>query len=393
MANKIIKEYMEEVHNKEQNYKVILSKSKGVGNMKSKKRKILNIAAILMVVIVLGVATPQIYAKIQWDIQFKDYQSRQVDGAKGSLQDAKDSGYAEVLDMDYVTQNGISVKVDSLLITDDCFDANISFKFADDIVVDSQMFSFGYAVYDENENIYQISPRTHMGSEEKRDMVTPFVLKDIKGTYNKKDIYSEQLYSNGGSGLVETNSEERTIISNINIRARDAFPRSKKIYIRVFDPGYSKIELDSSGKKLKVTNAEDFPISDAEWIFEIDVPEKFYERQTTELKLENDIPGLEVEKITLTEAGMVFKFKSEEYRNLISAGKDMNGNEFRNAVEKMLYISDGEGRVFRELSGGTTEEKNGYKMILDAGKKDLNKKLFINFSMNGKQYTSELIEK
>jgi len=32
-------------------------------------------------------------------------------------------------------------------------------------------------------------------------------------------------------------------------------------------------------------------------------------------------------------------------------------------------------------------------MTLDAGKKDLDKKLFINFTVDGKKYTSELVKK
>lgn len=32
-------------------------------------------------------------------------------------------------------------------------------------------------------------------------------------------------------------------------------------------------------------------------------------------------------------------------------------------------------------------------MNIDAGKKDLEKKLFVNFTVDGKKYTSELVEK
>lgn len=37
--------------------------------------------------------------------------------------------------------------------------------------------------------------------------------------------------------------------------------------------------------------------------------------------------------------------------------------------------------------------KNGtYKMNIDAGKKNFEKKLFVNFTVNGIKYTSELVE-
>lgn len=352
---------------------------------KCRTYKILNVAAILIIIIMVGSLTPSIYAKIKWDIQFKEYQqNRQLGEAKGSLEEAKESGYAQVIDMDYVAQDGIYAKIDSILLTDDCFDANIRFKFDENITLDSERFLFGYAVYDENKNIYQIFGRMHMDSNEKYDKVTTFIYKELGVDYNKKDIYASQFAESSNCGNIEADKENKTIVSNITLRARDRFPESKKIYIRLFDLGYTMFD--------KINTVEDFQISKAEWIFEIDVPDKFQERQTLELKLQEEIPGLVIERITLTEAGMVVKFKSQEYVDLIAAGKDMEGNEFAEARENALYITNGEGRTFLDLGGGTTPD-GGYKMTLDAGKKDLEKKLYIHFKSNGKQYTSELIVK
>lgn len=391
MINKVFQDYLEEVNNIDSNYKKIISKKRGVVNMKNYKKKILNIVAIFVAIVFIGVASTQIYAKIQWDIKFKEYQNRPIGEAKGSLQEAKEAGYAEDVEMDYITQNGISIKVDSILLTDDCFDANISFKFDDNIVVDSESFTYGYAVYDESNNIYNINGRMHMNPNEKYDTVTPFIYKELGIKYNKKDIYSVQLADRSGISNVESNIENKSIVTNVTLRAEDSFPRSKKIYIRVFDLGYTMMDIDLgiNDPDNRIRNVEDFKLSDAEWIFEIDVPDKFYERKTLELKIKDEIPDLEINKITLTEAGLVLNFKSKTYTELICAGKDMKGNEFSEATSKMLSITDGEGKTYQDLGGGTTREENGYKMILDAGKKDLDKKLYINF--NG--YTSELVEK
>ncbi len=396
MKNELYEKFAEEKFNKDSNYKAIFSKIKEGDTMKMKKcrkYKILNIAAIFMIIVIIASITPSIYAKIKWDIQFKEYQqNRQLGEAKGSLEDAKETGYAQVMDMNYVTQEGISAKVDSILMTDDCFDANISFKFDESIILDSQGFSFSYVVYDENNNIYQIFERMHMDPNQKQDTLTPFIYRELGVDYNKKDIYAIQFADRGGFGNIEANEENRTITTNITLRAGDTFPRSRKIYIKLFDLGYTMFDLENSNKENNEITVEDFQISKAEWLFEIDVPEKFQESQTLELKLQDDIPGLEIEKITLTEAGMVLRYKSVEYNNLITAGKDMKGNEFSKARESMLSITDGEGRVFQDLGGGTTQN-GGYKMILDAGKKDLSKKLYINFKSNGEQYTSELVVK
>lgn len=114
-------------------------------------------------------------------------------------------------------------------------------------------------------------------------------------------------------------------------------------------------------------------------------------REIINLKLANEIPGLEISKITLTETKFVMNFKSEEYLRLISTGKDMTGNEFRKKCEEMLNITDGEGNKYQETSGGTTGD-GGYSVSFNITKKDLAKKLFINFKVREKQYKNELIE-
>ena len=374
MINKAFSEYMEQINNMETNYKKIISKKKGVVKM---KKKILNIAAVFLTVIILGVASTQIYAKIQWDIQFKEYQNREVMEAKANIE--------ELINMEYVKQDGISAKVDSIILTDDSFDANISFKFDEDKVVNSETFGYGYAIYDENKNIYQIFSRMHLDNSQKFDNTVHFIYKELGIDYNKKDIYAKILSDSSGISNLETNAEDKTIVTNVNLRATDNFPISKKIYIRIFDLGY--VMLDS-----KTRTTENFTISDAEWIFEIDVPEKLNNRKTVELKLESEIPGIEIQKLTLTETGMVLKFKSEEYLELISAGKDMNGNEFLEATKNMLSITDGEGNIYQDITGGTGES-GIYRMTFDVGKKDLDKKLFIHFTINGEKYTSELVVK
>lgn len=65
---------------------------------------------------------------------------------------------------------------------------------------------------------------------------------------------------------------------------------------------------------------------------------------------------------------------------------------FIEAQKNMLNITDGEGKMYQDIGGGTREE-GIYKITYDASKKDLDKKLFMNFTVNGQKYTSELIQK
>lgn len=385
MKNKI---YLDEIHNQDKNYEKILLKMKGVMHM---KRKILNMAAIFVVVLLVGATSSSLYAKIKWNIAFEEYQNRPVGEAKGNLDEVRESDYAEVLNMDYVTQDGIGVKVDSILLTDDCLDANISFQFAEEKEVNSQTFCYGFAVYDENKNIYGIFARTRVG--DKKDKTTPFIYQELGIKYDKNDVFAVQLDESAGTGLIEVNETDRIIRNNINIRAKDAFPQSKKIYIQIFDLGYDMYDMSSiNEKKHTIDTKESFDLTDAKWLFEIDVPEKFYERNTIELKLDKEIPDFEIEKATISQTGLMLIFKSRAYRDLITNGKDMTGKEFTDSMNAMFHITNGEGKVYQEISGGTRGEES-YKMTFDAGTKDWEKKLFVNFTIDGKTYTSELVEK
>lgn len=386
--SKVWKEYLDEIHNRDMNYEKIRLKTKGVSHM---RRKILNVAAVFVAIVVIGATSSQMYAKIKWNVAFEEYKSRPVGEAKGNLDEVRESDYAEVLNMDYVIQDGVSVKVNSILLTDDCFDANLSFQFAEEKQVNSQTFRYGFAVYDENKNVYEIFSALGLTMQKgDRDNTVPFVYEELGIKYDKRDLYSTQLSDGGGMGLIEVNEQNRTITSNINIRARDAFPKSKKIYIRVFDLGYDMYDMDPN-EPHKINEKEHFEITNAKWIFEIDVPDKFYERNTFELKLAEEIPDFELEKATLTETSLVLRFRSKLYRDLITAGKDFEGN-FGDAMTSMLNITDGEGKVYQDVAGGTSGEE-GYKITLDAGKKDLEKGLFVNFTVDGKKYTSELVAK
>ena len=378
MINTTFKKYLESKYSKEDNYKKILSKEKGVVSM---KKRILNIAAIFLVIIIAGVLSTNIYAKIMWNIEFKDYRQLPSKEIKGTLDELKEEGYAEVLNIDYLEQDGIGIKINSILLTDDCLDIDITSKFDEDIDINSQTFSIGYTIYDENKNIYQIHSRMHLGEKtSKFDNVTLFTYEELGVEYDKKDVYALQLANNGGVTLEEINEEERTINMNITLRAKDKFPQSKKLYIQIFDPGFSMIELGNENGKTNMVNAEDFNLSNSKWLFEITVPEKFYDRNTIELKPESEISGMEFREITISETGMNLTFKSQAYDELIYKGKDMEHEKFLKEMEKMLFVSDKDGNKYNELNVGSSKEKEVYKINIDANIEDFNKGLYINYN-------------
>ena len=144
--NKIFKEFLESTYDREKNYNSICSKIKGGIDM---KKKILNIVAVLLIVLVTA---KSVYAKIAWHIEYKEYENRNVITRTLAIDE---NNYSENLNMDYVYQDEIGIKIKSLMITNDYFKLDMDIKLNEDINKD--MITYGYAIYDENNNIYEVS--------------------------------------------------------------------------------------------------------------------------------------------------------------------------------------------------------------------------------------------
>ena len=226
----------------------------------------------------------------------------------------------------------------------------------------------------------------HIG--EKRDNITPYIYQDIGVKYNKNDIYSLQYTDNCGVSNVSAN--ERNIVSQIHMGSSKGFPKSHKIYIRVFDLGYNMVNVKYNGEP---NDIEEFTISNAEWIFEINVPDRFYERQEQNLVLKDEIPGVEIDKLYVTEVGLTLKIKVEGLTDIVMSGKDMNINEWDELRKNTINISDEDGNIYYETTMGSTQEKNKYRMQYDINKNMLDKRFFLNVKVGDKQYSSELIKK
>ncbi len=355
------------------------------------KKKILLTLAIIIAMLILAcvfyVMYLKISTKIEIDKRYNEFEKVQAIETKGTLTYVEEDNSAKVEDMDYIMQDGIGAKVDSISLNDDTLSVNINFKLNQEI--NYQTLGYGYAIYDENNNIYHISSRLHMGNLEKMDYDSISMQREL-GVYNKKDIYSIYLSDGGGYSSESINENEKTVVSKIKIDARDKYPLSQKIYIKIFDLGYFTMDKDEEGNYDHNT-VKNIDLTDAKWLFEFDIPEEMNKRETINLKLANEIPGLTITNMTITETKLVINFNSEEYVNLISAGKDMPAGDFTTQCKEMLSITDGEGKVYQEARGGTTGD-NGYKMLIDATKKDLAKKLYINFKVGDEQYKSELVE-
>ncbi len=389
MINKDFRNFMEKENNVDFNYQKIREKITKKFNMK----KLANIAAVILVVVLVGIGSNNLYAKRQWKIEFNNYQNRPSEFTTIGIKESLENGYSENINMNYVYQNNIGVKINSILITDDQFEASMNFKFSEDLEIDSEKFEFGYAVYDENNQMYGIFTRRFGRYKERDEFGYDYIkclLKELNiENYKNNDVFGTKYASSLGTRHISASSGN--IISNISMDSAEGFPKSKKIYIRIFDLGFTMIDIENNGG---IEEYEDFCLSgNSEWIFEIDIPERMYNRKSIQLKTEKDISGLEVEKVTVSEAKLLIKGKiekDEEFDKICN-----NHLEFDEYMKQKIYITDNEGNIYNKIeapSYTSNQEKFYFEYRFDINKNMLSEKdFFLNIKNDGKLYTEKLI--
>lgn len=366
--NRIFKEFCENAYNKEKNYNAICSKIKGGIDV---KRKLLNIAAMLVIAVIIGATAKEVYAKIVWNIMYEQYQNRNVNTKSIAIDETVKDKYSENLNMEYIYQDGIGIKLNSIMITNDYCQIDFDIKLKEEISKFEENIRYGIAVYDENNNIYIIHEWKH-----------------------EKNLYWKKLYkelgvkSNNMNNILNSSASFGT--SKLTMTSKVGFPKSKKLYVRMFDIGYEDFEIDP--ETLKDIYHNDIYLSNSEWQFEIDIPEKFYERTEVELKLLEDVKGIKLNKAELTETALTMNIEIDQIRELLLDGKDMEKEEFDKLRNAAFYISDEYDNIYMAIDFGTGkgDEINAKFGI---GKEILNKKIFLNISLNDIQEKIELIQK
>lgn len=362
---------------------------------KKKNRKVLknlkplNIIAVLLIIILLGVTTPNIYADIKWNIEYKEFENRKVEYGSATVKDAVDMGYKENIEMEYIYHDNIGIKLSSLMITDDYFSMDIDFKINKDTDINTETFNYGFAVYDENKNVYGVyEPFDFTSNKESNYWKKLYKQENIE--YNKKDVFAVEL-SDSKQGANVIKSIDKNLVTKCSMTSVEGFPKSKKLYIRIFDLNYTMYYLDEN--KNQITQSEKFQISDSEWCLEVQVPEKFYQRETINLSLSQNVDGFQLTKLVVTDTGTTIVAKMDGFIDIIMNGKDITSEEFEKNINETINISNEEGKVYSLYRDNFGTYKEGkFKANFEINKNDLNKKLYLNLKINGKQYKIELIQ-
>lgn len=374
--NKIIKEYLENVNNEEKNLKDIEYK---IIKQKKEKRKILNIVAVILVIIILGTCSPQIYAKIQLNKKYNEYKRRDYVSGKGQIA----SAYSETVNMDYIYQDNIGIKISSIVLTDDALKIGIDMKLPEDMRIDKKLknndahYQIGYAIYDENKNVYTIFSRFYNDNSNLMSDYTRLLYKELGLKYNPYNIDFKA--NGGGYSLKETDNEKVSL--QIEEKSLEGFPNSKKLYIRLFNIGAIIFGEND--------NIQNLDFCDSEWNFEIETPDKFIKRETINLTLLDEIPKLKIEKFTVSETGTVLRAQKKDVVETMAAGKDMDN--WGEVSDALINITDEDGNIYYPVRGGTTGEKNGFYSMFEIDKDILESTtLYLNMKIGNEEYSSEL---
>ena len=366
--NEIFKEYILNNYSKDKNYNSIYSK---IEKKEKIRKKIVNLVAVLFTIITLGTVSTSIYAKRAWDIEYKEYQNRNINSTRTAVTDAINNNYIEDLNMDYVYQNGIGIKIDSLMITNDYYQMIINMKLDDYTKINTDSLEFGYAIYDENKDIYQVNERNTWGI--KKGQYKKYLSRELGVPYNESKAIPKVLASSSTMDIIS--SEKGNVIFQIGLNSFEGLPKSKKINIRIFDIGFALVDgyTENDGRYV-ITDSEDFGLTNYEWQFEIDIPEKFHNRDVIELKLAENIEGFEIEKAELSETGLTLHLR--HIYPLINMTPDT------------LNISNGKGILYYQ--GGGLSDDYIIKGVFDVNKNDLNKGIYLNINIPEHNISSKL---
>lgn len=207
------------------------------------------------------------------------------------IKDAVENGYIENMDMSYIYSNNIGIKINSLVMSDEKIDIVFDIDFNKTKIPENNL-NIAMIIYDENKNIYYIwdTPNNTLKN------------KLYKNNYYKTNDLSNENYINASQSIITLYQSENKYIGELSLQSVEKYPKVKKLYINIYDIGYNEYENDNYKSILDNVN----------WSFEIDIPEKFYNRNslTYKLKEENEIENFELEEINITETGTLIKYKT-----------------------------------------------------------------------------------
>ena len=252
-----------------------------------------------------------------------------------SIKDATDSGYIENIDMNYVYSNNIGCKLNNFTFSDNDLSIVFDFDFDKNNITQNKLLA-NIIIYNENKNVFcNYTPSIDLKNNKYQK-----ALYKNKGLDESSEISSLTSYSN----LYETPNQ---VISQLLLsEPNEYYPDSNKLYIYIYGIGY----LDS-GKYVYLDK-------EANWSFEINIPEKFKNNQNITYKLEETIEGFSLNNLYITDTHTTVKYISDYW--------DTN-----------IELIDEYGNTYKHYSKKKLDNDNQYLCSFNLNKNMLNNKLYL----------------
>ena len=381
MNNKFMDYLITTEYDKEKNYTIIMNRI----NEKRKTYYIKTIAASVLFFIIAGLLGNGIYAKIQWNIQYKEYLNVDRGVTSLSVKESESSGNLVKIDDQYNYKNNIGLKIDNLFISDDELELDVFIDLSKIDNFRSDTLGFGYIIYDENNSI--IGAYTRKGWEYskfnslKKCFSTNYFKKFMKEkniSYKEHDLVKLMNYNSCSEKLIESTNKivtQRILISSENRK----IPKSQKIYIRIFDLGYAVSDS-------KTLDYEDFELcKNEEWNYDIIIPDKIYSRDNLFLMVENTTSKAKITTASISESRLIIEFNgfesTEEYNKFVES----NDNDYFR-----LYLEDQNGNVInysQNIGGYAPNEELTYKCYFDLNKNNFIENYYtLHYCENDNEY-------
>jgi hypothetical protein len=264
------------------------------------------------------------------------------------LNKAIEHEYIQNIDMEYVTFDGLGIKVDSILMDDQSLLLVLNYRFEHpDLLKDFDRLGLGSSDPD-----YDLLGKPN-----------EFYIKDEQGNIFFQEGNPDSLrLIYGGSYAIKDNILKQAIaLSSLE----GSLPKSNQLFI-----GFSEVTIYNSQGAL-----ESFL---GDWLFEIDVPDKFNQRDNINYTASENA-GLKISSAVLTPTGLGIEMQFQSYmppeiyelllfhmKLTDSAGKEYSHHDTFNAGE---VEENGQTKIYVNVRYQTSlyEAQDSYTLIVDIG--------------------------
>lgn len=249
---------------------------------------------------------------------------------------AVNEGYVANINTEYQKAEGIEISVESLMMDDFNFAMNFDVKLSE-----------GYNI-----------------DEFEKTLFTDLVITDENGemVFNTKDDMTENGYMGAYSMLATKKTDNEFTVSLAATGNTKAFPKSKHLTVK-----FTKLTTSQY-----VNEQRQDTVYEGNWFFEVDVPEEFYNRESSIYKVKScSEEGIDINQVTAVVSNTAFKLSIPEILTdkidyaLLKA--DTVGSIYDRIALQKEYVETEDGKRFEiaarsDGDGGYSVPEEGNKI-------------------------------